>query len=247
MGKFEVIAGSGHCGTMWLSKVLNAATDTSWHHEKRRMVGPWLDQIEYGVGATTFDPYWWWMKNELILGNVGDSNSWLPPLLPQVDDIVPIDRVIYLTRNPIQQLHSLDTKSYVWSHNVWPAIADGYLYSLRLIGVDRYRPWEEWTRWEKLCLLVAANDFMPDWLRERGLNVQVYSLEELTGSVDALQKLAAVLSHEEARRWQKRDVNRKVYGPRDPETLWGKWTDEQRDGFRRVVGAVTEIESGEPA
>lgn len=239
MGNFHVIAGSGHCGSLWLARVLGAGTDIKWYHERRRaLAGKWLEACRLGPDHERFDEYWKRIKGELRHTDVGDSNSWMPILLIEANKIVPIKRVIYLVRNPIQQLHSLTRTSYVWSKDPGQLspIAMTYLAVLHMSSGLNKTTWDDWTHWEKLCLLVRANDVLPDILRANGLSVDVYALETLTTDPRALLELAPDLSLDEARAWQKRDINRKVYGDRSPQALWLKWTPEQRDGFERVVG-----------
>lgn len=248
MGKFNVIAGVGHCGTMWLSRVLDEATDTRWFHELRlQRGGPWLDTLRYGPGDRQYDAYWSAIRKHLKSGDVGDANSWPPVLLPDVNEVQPIDRIIYMRRNPIQQLHSLATRSYVWSQQRLPGIVEKYLNDLRLRGTVfaglSLPDLASMTRWERLCLLVASNYFMPDWLRRHAFSVKVVSLNTLTTDIGALQALAPRLSEDAVRRWQMTDVNRKVTGDRSPDALWAKWTDEQKAGFERVVApAMAQME-----
>lgn len=241
MTTFNLIASVGHCGTMWLSRVLNAGTDARWFHELRlHRGGPWLDTLRYGPGDRQYDAYWKHVRRHLWEGDVGDANSWPPVLLLDVNEVQAIDRVIYLRRNPIQQVHSLATRSYVWSREKRPTIIFDYIN-----GLYQASPLEQqwpFSAWEKVCFLVASNYFMPDWLRQRGLPVETYTLETLTTDTAALMQLAPNLLYDEARRWQQWDVNRKVRGKRDPAHIWAQWTDEQRAGFERVVGAVTDIQ-----
>lgn len=234
---FEVIASSGHCGTKWLAQVLDAGTDSKWYHELRlEMCGSWVESMGYGL-YHKFHKKYWIVLPALIARHyyhMGDSNSWPPFRLPEINQFQFIDRVIYLTRNPILQLHSLATRSYVWRQEHWPPGAILYLEQFHKIG-GYERPLSDMTRWEKLCILVAANQFMPAWLYEQGLTVYQTSLEELTTDVNALMALAPKLTEGEARAWQQRDINRKVSGERNPDAIWASWTDEQRQAFSEIV------------
>lgn len=238
MGEFEVIASSGHCGTKWLAQVLDAGTDSKWYHELRlQTCGSWVEAMQHKVDGEFFNEYWLTIGVDIFkLGKVGDSNSWPPFRLPEVNERRKIDRVIYLTRNPVLQLHSLAYYSYVWHRpeQDWPAGARRYLIDMMKAGGYKPPP-SRLSRWEKLCILVAANDFMPGWLWKQGFNVSVYTLEELTTQVSVLMGLAPKLTPDEARAWQQRDINRKVSGERNPDAIWASWTDEQREAFNRIV------------
>jgi hypothetical protein len=157
-------------------------------------------------------------------------------MLPAVNERLKIDRLSYLTRNGVQQLHSLTTKSPVLSQDPLPEAANSKLAALYDATVYVNKPYSEWTRWERLCLMVAANDFMPTWLVVEGLPVEVYSLDDLITDVDLLKELAPNLTKTKLKKWQKIDLNRKVDGDRSPATLWSKWTAEQQDAYREIVG-----------
>lgn len=203
MGKFQVIAGSGHCGTMWLSRVLGSSPGQSWRHEMRSAVTglPWYELDLCAPNDPVFDRYWDHQQEGLIGFNdiIGDSNSWTPHLLPNVNEVIPVDRVIYLTRDKEAQLRSLATHS-TWAREHLPEAAQQRLEIYAEISGLPYG----------LELLVEANDFMPDWLRGAGLRVDVYSLEELTSDADRLRALAVGLDDEELRRWQANKINSKA-------------------------------------
>jgi hypothetical protein len=184
-----------------------------------------------------FNQYWRWMRGEIGIGNTGDSNSWPPHLILEANEVMPIDRVIYLVRNGLPQLNSLITTSPALSSDPLPKAAEAKLAALYEIAPDvPDKPYSEWTRHERLCLMIAANDFMPDYLRSHGLTVEVYSLEELTTDLDTLRELAPGLDDETLEKWQQTDINRKTEGGRAPSTIWRKWSAEQRRAYRDVVG-----------
>ena len=198
---FEVIAGSGHCGTMWLSQVLDGIPGRNWFHEKKTDIVsmPWYVADLNAPDSPLFEHYWTYAQSWLDAGHFGDSNSWPPEMLPAVHDVMPIDRVIYLTRDKADQLHSLTTKSPVWSKALYTVAATRRL--------DLYA---EISGMEKdVSLLVEANDFMPGWLRDNGLYVEVYSLEELTTDIRPLRELAP-LAEADLLAWQNKKINQKV-------------------------------------
>lgn len=199
---FEVIAGSGHCGTMWLARVLDSVPGQTWHHELRGTVTgrPWWVDDRFPPDVPVFNAYWRRVKAAAAAGQFGDANSWPPESLPDVNQVLPIDRVIYLTRDKRAQHYSLMMNSPVWNGMVKSQAAKA---RLKLYTEITGRPRDTW-------LLVEANDFMPVWLREHGLQVDVYSLEELTTDLDALRELAP-LPDEELRAWQKKKINSKMH------------------------------------
>lgn len=200
---FQVITGSGHCGTMWLAAVMDSIPGQSWAHEDRtRYTGlPWHVADTYSPDDRVFDSYWQSIRRRMLgYGVVGDANSWPPESLPAVCEVIPIDRVIYLTRDKERQAYSLLTKSPVWSNPPYPTVCHE---KLRLYSRISCLP-------EDADLLVQANDFMPDWLRGRGLTVDVYGLEELTTDYYKFKELTG-LTDGEFDLWRIRNINQKVF------------------------------------
>jgi len=238
MPSLALVAGSGHCGTKWLSSVLDAQPGVRFYHELRPAITQtaWFRLAEYAPDAPVYHGYWGRIWRELDDGEVGDANSWAPWQIPAVARLIEVG-VIYLVRNGIQQLHSLATCSGVWREHPLDGFAfDVWLREMWRACGEPDPPYDEWSRWERLCLLVKANGCLPDWLRQQGLDVTTVRLEDLTTDVDALQAVAPGLSRQELRQWQQRDINRKVQGDRTPATLWGQWTGVQRAAFRRICG-----------
>lgn len=200
---YQVIASSGHCGTMWLSRVLDSIPGQEWWHEGRYETTGlfWTAADAYPPDSELFDDYWncvrWRLRDFDILG---DSNSWPPELLPAVNKVMPIERVIYLTRDKERQLYSLLHKSPVWSNPPYSGVAQK---RLELYAQMLGRPLD-------VGLLVEANDFMPGWLRGQGLTVDVYSLEDLTTDYPTFKELTG-LSDGQFDTWRKRNINQKVF------------------------------------
>lgn len=242
MSAFNVIAASGHCGTTWLAKVLDSQPGVTWyHHFREEMTGESWEVLDLkSPDDKMYDQYWRWVKGHLMQGDVGDSNSWPPHLLPAVDRKMPIQRVIYLTRNKVQQLNSLITTSPAYNKGPLHPLSSAAKAKLKILfDIAPEVPKKEFylmEHYEKLCLMVAANDFMPDWLRQHGLAVDVYSLEELTKDVDVLAQLAPGLDEETLTRWQRKDINRKTTGGRAESTIWRKWPKELKEAYRAVIG-----------
>ncbi len=225
--QFWVCAGAGHCGTTWLSQVFGTQLDWVGFHELR------YESLQTGwTNARNKDskPYWDRIREELKTRNVFDSNSWAPFELPLVNQVQQIDRVIYLVRNGIQQMHSLKTQSPVWSRQPITSYAyDGWLRDWWTVS-EQTKPFDKMSRFERLCLLIQGHMFMPQYLLKQGLNVVVYRLEDLTNDVDTLTQLVP-LDPDVLRDWQARDINRKVEGDRTPSKLWRSWTAAERATF----------------
>jgi hypothetical protein len=202
---FHVIAGSGHCGTLWLSTVLNSLPNQTWMHEHRTAVTKlaWQKADRYQPDNPVFSAYWLSVRGMLAnsgMDIIGDGKSWAMEHLPAVNNIVSIDRVIYLTQDKEKQLHSLVNRSPVWSRPPYPAVA---ARRLELYAEISGRP-------PSVNLLVEANDFMPDWLRSKGLTVDVYSLEDLTTNYETFIELTG-LPVDDFDLWRDKNINQKVF------------------------------------
>lgn len=236
---FSIVASSGHAGTKWLATVLNERPDVTWyHHAREKVIGQQWNRLDLlSPNDEVFTPYWRWLKGELVKGDVGDANSWPPHMIPAVNEYFSIDKVIYLTRNKVQQLHSLLNTSPVLRRDPMLKVTEMKCQSLYDIMPDKPdKPYEGWSRLEKLCLMVAANDFMPYYLHGIGLDVSVYDLDDLLENSELLSELAPELDEEVLVEWQGRDINRKVEGSRAKTTLWRSWSPELRAAYRMVVG-----------
>ncbi|HSH41400.1 MAG TPA: hypothetical protein VK973_04670, partial [Arenicellales bacterium] len=90
---------------------MDSAPGQHWYHELRTTKTglPWQRADEYAPDDPVFDHYWKQISNFVAAyGHIGDSNSWPPESLPYIHQrIMPIERVIYLTRDKDKQLHSI--------------------------------------------------------------------------------------------------------------------------------------------
>ena len=94
----------------------------------------------------------------------------------------------------------------------------------------------------------TALPFGPTWLADRlgAEKILVYRLDELLEDVDVLFNLFEQInpgvrpSRRDLKILQKTDINRKIRSDRTPESLWTKWTDEQREAFKRMCGPCME-------
>jgi len=248
-GQHVMIAGIGHCGTKWLSVVLNQPEQgvrffhqhkyriskmswNSWQQvEDKTMV--WEEYLEKYAA-----PFRKAIQKYRI---VGDAISWMPLSIPKVHQYLPISRILYLVRNGIPSLHSLMTHSPFAPpyHNQW--LFGVYLRRYWLLAGQPLKPWKRWSRWERTCFWWQTNAFMPGWLHHQlRIPVEVYRLEDLTQNVVMLEELTQSLGLKIGRatlqKMQRKDINRKVEGSRDPAVIWNAWTGQQRREFRTVCG-----------
>ncbi len=238
MGKFSIITGSGHCGSLWLATMLGSQKDVTWHHHLSYTATnlQWQVADLLSPADKAYDVYWNQIEHELRSGDVGDANSWPPHLLLNVNIVYPIDHVIYMTRNGVSQLYSI-MRSSVLRRQTLPKGAEVKLRSLYDIMPDKpEEPYGEWSRFKKLCLMIAANKFMPDYLRTGGLKVSDYSLDNLILDAKLVKKIAPKLTLKNIKELQKVDLNRKVPGERSPEKIWAAWSEEQRAAYMEIVG-----------
>lgn len=243
MGKFWLIAGIEHTASKWLATVLDAQEGWRATHElKQQNSGmPWQEALRYeqrnGAESAQYRSYWTEIQEALSRYEVvGDSNSWVPMMLPAVHAYQPIDRLIYLVRHGISQLHSLATQSAIWRAEPLDSYAlNEYLQFYHGLLGEPEPEWESWGRWERLCLLWAGSVAAIDYLKAEGLPVEVHTFEALT-QTPGLQKLLPKMTAARTLYWRRRDINRKVEGSRRPVDLWPTWTAEQREAFIRICG-----------
>jgi hypothetical protein len=222
----------GHCGTAWLAYALNRPElgVVAWHEARRSLFGYDLDAALLSDQAETeprfarrYGDYWSFVRRVLAAFPVAvDSNSWAASLIPALSREMGLQRVIYLVRNGIQNVHS------VFHH--FTGVLDG----------DQESHWEYW------CRSYRKNEHLPSWLTEHlgPEKVSVYRLEDLVSEPAVLLELFARLGapalpqEHELQAWQHIDANRKVQGSREPEVIWRSWTDQQRRIFQDICGST---------
>jgi hypothetical protein len=254
VGEFVIGIGT-HAGSVWLANVLSAPESrvlfenerlTHWVHAKH-----WMEylirQVKHGLRADDpmFKEYF-----ERVIGMLdwysvyGDFNSWAPPFIPALCQVVPVSRIVGVMRHGIQQLYSL-ANSYIWQRvtDEHPLVA-GHLHMLWETGGSHGKPWEERTLWEKKCELWASTVYLFDWLGgpTLGLPMEVHRLETLTTDLDYLKCLMYSFARDRSigdawlRKMQRTDINRKVWVDRTPINLWRRWKPEQQRAFNEICG-----------
>jgi hypothetical protein len=248
VGEFVVVTGIGHAATKWLAMVLDQPRQgIRFEHEPlMKLVKPdWTRAriAELESDSNYFAKYWSYVKAQLDQFRIyGDSMSWEPTGFLMVNEQVEINRVIFLVRNGISQLHSIWNVSLLdQSHpNDW--LYDIYLKRYWELAERPAPHWENWSHWQRLCLWWNTNAFMPkivnEWLPSA--KVEIQKMEALTGDLHALQifcrSFGLSLGKETLRKLQGQDVNRKIKGNRLGRYLWQQWSEQQRADFRQICG-----------
>ena len=246
-GRFILVVGIGHCGTGWLANALaSTSAQFAFYHQaltERFEPDDWHAKLQWQCADPAdarFDSYWAYMRDQQTqYPIVGDSNSWAPCVAPRLAERGWIDGAIYLVRNGIQNLHSLHEHNRDLPDDDW--MFEQYLRKYwQMIGAPG--DWRQMTRWQKWCCEWQANaDVIAQLRHALGESaVRVHRLEDLTTDVEALASLVEWLDpgHRpdaaQLRACQQRDVGRKITGDRTPQTLWGRWTPDQRAAFRDI-------------
>ena len=246
---FFLIAGVGHCGTQWLASFLERPDEgiVCWHEQKFRVVpylkdlpSGWMAGLEYELSHgvdSQYDDYIEYIKAvQQDVAIVGDSHSWEPCVIPNLAARLPVDRIVFLVRNGIQNVHSL------YYHNTHLR-RDSWFYEvyLRSQAAVLELSWDDLDDWGKWCAWWATNAASPKFLADVAAveTVKFEKLlaepEALIGLTKSLQKLARPTTRE-ARQHAGYDMNRKIEGDRTPERLWQTWTDAQRETFKVICG-----------
>lgn len=221
-------------------------------HEHKFEVLPWLKGVPFAWEVSerhefekglddAFDPYWNAMKEELGRHKVvGDSHSWDAYLFPAVKQRFPIDKVVYIVRNGIPNVHSLYYHNTSLNRGHW-----FYTVYLKrhweLLGKPRGE-WETYTDWASHCMRWQTNRMMRDLVvSELGADrVRTYRFEDLLADAELAMGLVTWLNPDaqptvdEMKLHQVTDVNQKIQGDRSSEGLWQTWTDEQRQIFTEL-------------
>jgi hypothetical protein len=252
-GQFVLISGVGHCGTAWTARLLHRPRKgvAAFHEEKNRRIGlNWKDALihEWQNGPDeVHSPYWTFIRKKLDRHKrVVDSNSWSFKLIPRVNEYVPVHRVILLVRNGISNVHSLYQHNRSLPEDDW--LYTVFFRSYWSLFENMPSKNEKLDSWDHWCLWWSLNERMPGWLAEHlgGDKVAVFRFEDLLKSADAVRELLEAvgvphaLSDREIRALQHKDINRKIFGDRNPGSLVARWSEHRRKRFWRWCGSCME-------
>ena len=258
MGEFCIVAGIGHSATKWLCNVLHCTPqgvaffhEPALHYVKK---GWWTKHAwterqkwawEHEFNEKAFQPYLDFLDSNLRNHRiVGDAISWSPILWPFLDKHIHIDRVIYLVRNGVQQLHAVAYYSEWFKENDkqirWGL--DTFMREYWKVMGEPHKPWDQWSWWERMCLWWQTNAVFPEWLQEQMPDAkhELYKMDNLVDSSEQLRTFLSSfgieMSDKQITEWQRTDINRRVQGKRAVLELWKKWTPKQREDFKRICG-----------
>lgn len=250
MSEFWIVTSIGHCATQWLATVLDAQDGIKAHHELKTAVSgmAWETALKYeqrnGAASAKYRDYWAQIDRELTENQiVVDVNSWMPTA---VFDMIENgkhkpDRVVFIARHGVSQLHSLWHHSKAWN--------DAPLTSYHLSGYIEDlsgKETAEMTRWERLCHLwvysiLAYRDADAQFSGYyNDVSFTAVTFEKLTQTPYGLQAILPHMTHAQTLHWRRRDINRKVDHQRRPGNLWEMWTPEMREVFTAVCSDAME-------
>jgi len=240
VGDFVLVVAGGHCGTRWLANTLHRPEEgvVFYHERKNRLMGgwsrPWRIELASGLGHSAFKTYFDTVGKELKRYRiVGDSVSWLPSSVPNVNEVVPVNRIIVLVRNGILQVRSKSSCHGMGGH-IEACIHDTWERFDKPFG-----DWANMTDWEKWCFDWWSNYAYADWLRKQLPDTpqEILRLEDLTSDAECLELLFASfkLSRKDIATYQKKRVNPHV-PPLTPERVWQRWSSAQKEAYRRICG-----------
>lgn len=239
MSEFWLVASIGHCATRWLADVLDAQDGMKAFHElKHHTCGmSWHEAAKYerrnGPASSKYSEYWATIDKEMAENDiVAEVNSWVPHMVQRVCEHRPVDRLIYITRHGVNQLHSMWVGSGVWpDKKLNDYLMNGYIAEtsgVDVMGLDR---------WERMCHFWNGS-IRYAYILHKELGADVIKYEDLTQTPYGLQRILPHMTHAQTMHWRRRDINRKVEGSRRPGNLWEQWTPEMRETFTAVCGDV---------
>lgn len=246
---FNLVMGSGHCGSMWFARALDAQLNVHATHELRMRSTKlaWQRAHQFAPADAVHAPYWKAVELSRTWGlEYWDVNSWMPWELERVEQCAEVTRICYLVRDGIKQLESLRRFSswktisdYTWHGHFWLL---NFWQAVEWERMQRANPacktlkhFEEMSVFEKQCLLIAGNLAWPRWLRHDGVSVQVVRLEDLVSDWRHLANFVN-MGHTELRRLQALDVNRHNQHERDSLSIWNSWSEEEQLVFKDICG-----------
>lgn len=188
-----------------------------------------------------YQKYWNWvsqMRQQYRV--VGDANSFVTTHIPEVHDIIGVDRILYFLRNGIQQIEGMRRP---WSSHSWMDVDwyfDVFLRSRwKMLDTPFVARWSPLTKWEKACFRWWMNAELVDWLKERISGVEVWRMEDFTGTMEGLAKMVRSFGLEPERlehwlKWRPRPRHKS----RDTrvKSIWKSWSRDQRQAFIRFCG-----------
>ncbi|MDP8207391.1 MAG: class I SAM-dependent methyltransferase [Candidatus Electryonea clarkiae] len=239
-GRFVIGTGLGHNGSAWLADLLNRPelNMKAFHEIKMELVGKnWIDLHKYEQTTGIDNSYLPYLKHfDELLNNhsvVSDCNSWAARSIPALNNVFPIDNILYIVRNGIQSVHS------IYHHNLendqlkW--LEDRFLKEYWEMFDKPGENWENRSSWNKWCFWWSLNDLLPAWLRKNipSSELLVVRFEDLSRNNNEIIKLLKYVSGEESISISETGISRPPIEETDitPENIWEQWDNTQRMDF----------------
>jgi len=257
------IAGTGHCGTKWLSKTLTHPEFNShcFHEFRNSYLGiDWIKGISLYTndGFDPFGSYFSYMNSLSSSGKlVGDSNSWSMEIfydnekVEKLSEKTEIERIIFLIRDGIKTansniMHNRKTGGATIMLNRVPGERMKYIKTLdsweekKGIDLEINRSIDSQLREINVLIHWAENYSEESILKSRKIfndRFEIHRLEDLTSSTDYLdsflKKFGIQKSDDQIKKLQNNDVNRKIKNQNLDSILSG-WDRELKDRFLEI-------------
>jgi len=239
----------GHNASKWIAEALNKPEQgiKGYHQRLFKMsnFSHWTNafayQLDNPINGSKIKPYWDAVNSDVSAGyDVFDSNIWPAYIIPKLNKYYPLKHVIYVTRNGIKWMYSVSKKSsfhnQLHTNNEDSFIMNRYLKQYWKVLDEPWKDWEDWTAWEKICLYWSTSYHMPQWLRDKGIEITVFRMEDLVGgtAIYDLYDLFGLKADENSiQRMQQTNINQHIK-PQPIRGIWNTWSQEYKDSFRDV-------------
>ena len=263
---FFYIGGLGHCGTKWLTAILNRPEhgiacfykmlDALETPTENLVESTHLDLVEqaahFGIMESVYRPYFTFFQEMGKLLPTGDAHSWPNHLLGHILKKLNAQKAIWLVRNGVSQVHSFDT----WLDEVSLKSLSDYNQFVALMRADVEtfgtpvtvsNDWEALSQFQQLCWWWSVQASVVQTINDVWQGpIHVARFEDLLTS-DALPVLVqwvnpmTSVNRDELRGWANVDINQHTVGLRNPEQIWkSRWGQDKKSIFEGVCGSTME-------
>lgn len=250
---FFYVGGLGRCGAKWLSKVLHRLNDRMvcyYNMLSRLEVENALLVNRVVMESTIFYPAYFVLFKELSqLALVGDANSWPNHLLGYVLNELDAQKMVWLVRDGIVQVHDFDTwLDELNEHNVH---SHAQFVTMMKADVDCFgtpvevsSEWGTLSQFQQLCWWWSiqqqvAQEINKVWQGPVNM-VRIEALRDSISSIVFLLKWINPLIHidrGELHSW----LGVEASPTKDPKAIWKRWGTAKRNIFKGVCGSTMEV------
>ena len=242
---FFYIGGLGRCGEVWLSKVLNRPDDrmVCYHNMISRLEKQHSVPASEVVEPVTVCPAYFVLFKELSrLAVAGDASSWPNFSLGYVLNELDAQKMVWLTRNGIVQVHAFD----VWLDKVHEHSIQNHAGFVANFGtpVEVSSEWETLSQFQQLCWWWSIQQWVARRINDIWCGpVNMVCIEKLQDSV--LFSLAPLLKwidplihidQDELYSW----LGVAARPAKDSKAIWERWGADKRTIFKDVCGSTME-------